>query len=328
MKAYLGRETINTVNAILASTFDGNLKRGEANFNSFMMRIIMRIDTTAKLHDQTKHKMFNLGLDFDSEFMEIPDIPTGYRTVSFSHTQLIVMNTLTEISSYGFYDKISICLTDPMNAMCQRIKMLNDFLTNIILNAMRIRQDNVNVIMENELHNLAVNGENTQYIIIGICIGLVIVFLIAMIPVFTWVIRNKSYVLSIFSDIEIEEIQEVIDGCKILDIKKIKYRKKWITKFEAKPSQFWNKLITKFNPKSPTNKKSSQNLDSKFKQGLPNSPRALQNKNEENYPKKLPISDQKIDEAVNENNKKLERRKLLSEIEYFSASLHLKIVLV
>jgi len=90
IEAYLSRNSLNFINAVMASIYFGNLARGETVFNSFLMRASLRNENIAKLHNNARRIMFELGIDFDSEEITIPDISTGNRTVTFSHAQIIV----------------------------------------------------------------------------------------------------------------------------------------------------------------------------------------------------------------------------------------------
>jgi len=90
MEAYLSRNSLNFVNAVMVSTYLGNLGRGETTFNAFRIRAMLRNENIAKLHNNARRIMFELGTDFDNAEIIIPDISTGNRSVTFSHAQLIV----------------------------------------------------------------------------------------------------------------------------------------------------------------------------------------------------------------------------------------------
>jgi len=210
---------------------------------------------------------------------------------------------LTEIIQYGYYDNVGICTKNPKLSMCGRITLLNNLAVATAYNSMSATQYKYTKIMETELIRFATDGETTQYVINGICAGLVSVCLIVIIPIFTWVIQDKSYVLSIFSDIENEELHQIIHDCKKIDIKTVKFKKKWFKKYDSKPTQFWNKVIKR------TPKKSSKNL-APSKDKIPIEKESTQNL--------IMIDDQ---------SKQPEKRKLLSEIEYFFIFKTLKAIL-
>jgi len=202
---------------------------------------------------------------------------------------------MTEALSYGQYNVVSACLTNMTIPFCKRIELLTDLTYEILFNAMRTHQYKVKKEMDADLFRLATQGEYIQYIINGICAGLVIISLILIVPVFSWVIKDKSYVLAIFSDIEIDELEQIIKECKSLDLKALRYKKKWVTKYENRPAEFWNKVT-----KSLTSKK-------------------VQKQNEQKEEIKPKIQqDLQIEANIIIVDKKAERRRFLSEIEYFS----------
>lgn len=239
-------------------------------------------------------------------------------------------------------------MTDKTNAQCVRLSMLLDVTYDILFNAMRVHQNMITKIMEKELHNLATQGENNQYIINGICAFLVAISLIVIIPIFSWVIRDKSYVLAIFSDVENEELEQIISECKSLDLTSVKFKKKWIVKYADRPLDFWNK-IRKSSDENKNHKVKKNQRKSKFIEIPLQEPSMLKisedsqpvsPKNIYNNPYELPKinvkknTDEnevklKFENANSQNNiqncsaeivkvdKKAEKRMLLSEIEYF-----------
>jgi len=232
---------------------------------------------------------------------------------------------MTEVYGYGPYNNVKQCVVDKLSPFCIRLSSLLDLTYDILFNAMRIHQNMITKSMEKELLGLATEGENAQYIINGVCALLVAIALIVIIPVFSWVIRDKSYVLAIFSDIDNEEMEQIISECKSLDLKRVRFKKKWISKYENKPSDFWNKV----------RKNASENNDSHIKK--------KKHKSQIDVGLNIKLSNEKVDENIifqndtitepqnadlknNPQNdpsviikvdKKAEKRILLSEIEYF-----------
>jgi len=90
IEAYLSRNSLNFVNAIMVSTYFGNLNRGEANFNAYHTRTRLRNEKVAVLHNAARKIMLELNLDYDLQEVTIPDSSTGNRTVTFAHAQLVV----------------------------------------------------------------------------------------------------------------------------------------------------------------------------------------------------------------------------------------------
>jgi len=90
MEAYLTRRALNSMQAIMASTYAGNLQRGEVSFNNYLIRTMTRHDRLSKFNNAARQRLFELGFDYDLENIVIPDLSTDNRTVTFSHAQLIV----------------------------------------------------------------------------------------------------------------------------------------------------------------------------------------------------------------------------------------------
>ncbi len=127
--------------------------------------------------------------------------------------------------------------------MCTYISQLLDYSFNITLIPMRNLEDWASATMQTELDKLATEDETTQYILAGVCLGLVIVSAIMVIPIFMKVIRNKSYVFAIFAHVTPDEVQQVIKECRQLDIKRIRFKKDWLTKFADREELFWKKVL-------------------------------------------------------------------------------------
>ena len=126
--------------------------------------------------------------------------------------------------------------------MCSRIQELTSFVFNVAFVPMRVEIDKVNKVFENDMQNLAIQGENYQYIILSICVGLVVLSEAVIIPFFSWTIKEKSRVIAIFSDIEIDEVKQVIESQK-LDTRKIVFKRSWINDSGGHQNIFWDKVI-------------------------------------------------------------------------------------
>lgn len=161
--------------------------------------------------------------------------------------------------------------------------------------SMRDELDKVNVIFEQDVGNLAVEGATNEYMIISICIGLVILAEAIIIPFFSRAIQEKSRVIAIFADIEIDEIKEIIET-QIVDLRKIKFKKSWITESEGNFNVFWDKVI-----------KAHKVLKEKVKKP-------------EGFSDVVKKVESKTDEEENKKEEDLEkatkRKECLSEIEY------------
>lgn len=106
---------------------------------------------------------------------------------------------------------------------------------------MRDEYNIVNGVIKEEIQNLANQGELYQYMITSVCIGLVIFAEAIIIPFFSSTIKKKSLVIAIFADIEMGEIKQVMESQK-LDLKKIIFKKKWISQAEGNYNYFWEKV--------------------------------------------------------------------------------------
>jgi len=221
---------------------------------------------------------------------------------------------LIEAVSYGFYDNVKICLLNQNLQMCQRMISLTDQAFVILFNSMSKHQNYVADNMSAELSRLATKSENIQYIINCICAGLVVICLIVIIPVFLFVIKDKSYVLSIFSDIEKNELEEIIRECKKVDIKHLRFKKKWIMRFEHNPKEFWDKVNNcealecndQESKKKPTIIKPVSCSHEKKQEDL-----------QENINDRCQETNKESMKIIDDANTTKEKRILLSEIEYF-----------
>jgi len=111
--------------------------------------------------------------------------------------------------------------------------------------SMRIHQDKYSNILRKKIQDMSITGENTIYTIICSCIGIVFLSIGLTFPVFIWVIKDKSYVISIFADITDEEINEIIESAMNFDIRCVHYKKKWILTCANEEDRFWKICLQK-----------------------------------------------------------------------------------
>ncbi len=128
--------------------------------------------------------------------------------------------------------------------LCQYVAKLADYAYNMAFYTLMVKHDEVSRRLEAEVSDLAQKGENTQYVIIGICIGVVVFSVLIIIPIFLWVIKDKSRVVAIFADISPEEAKKIIVDSRKLDIKSFRFKRKWIIEAGENNEGFWMKLIT------------------------------------------------------------------------------------
>ncbi len=128
--------------------------------------------------------------------------------------------------------------------ICASTFKISNYAYSLAFYPLREKQDDVTERLETELSTLARGGETTQYAIIGICVGLVVASACIIVPIFVWVIKDKSYVLAIFSDISPEEAKRIIEESRQLDIKNLQFKRGWITRAGDNHEAFWKKLIS------------------------------------------------------------------------------------
>eukprot|EP01022_Parablepharisma_sp_SALTPOND_P006423 TRINITY_DN1261_c0_g1_i2.p2 TRINITY_DN1261_c0_g1~~TRINITY_DN1261_c0_g1_i2.p2 ORF type:complete len:514 (-),score=67.95 TRINITY_DN1261_c0_g1_i2:931-2472(-) len=218
----------------------------------FLDVFLERATSLMEYNEKTRKLLFSQNLHYDEELLSIPDPYEGERVVSFSHSLLVVLfflnqnlqfvNTIIDFSQYK-HASLMNCTTNPMLPLCVYTSKQVNYAFDLMFYHMRFKQDEVNFKLEEELKSMARKGENTQYAIILSCIGLVILSTIVIIPVFNWVIKEKSNVLSIFADIEPAEARKVVEECQKLDIKNLKYKRKWIGLASGHQNLLWNKII-------------------------------------------------------------------------------------
>ncbi len=131
--------------------------------------------------------------------------------------------------------------------MCDYIFQMIDYSFQIAFTAMRDKQDEIAARLEKELQSLATDDEIVQFIIVGICVGLVALSSMVIVPIFIWVIKDKSYVFAIFSYIESDEIRQIIAECKKLDLKNLRYKKTWLANSQGNQELFCKKIIAENN---------------------------------------------------------------------------------
>ncbi len=127
--------------------------------------------------------------------------------------------------------------------MCQDIATMIDYSFDLAFTPMRNKQDEVSARLKDELEVLAIKDVTTQYVLISICVGLVVITTVSITPIFIWVIKDKCYVFTIFAYIQLDEIRDVIKECKKPDFKGLKFKAKWIVKCEGQEQLFWNRLV-------------------------------------------------------------------------------------
>ncbi len=128
--------------------------------------------------------------------------------------------------------------------LCQYVLKLADYAYNMCFYTLMMKHNEVSRRLEAVVSGLAQQSENTQYVIIGICIGVVVLSVLIIIPIFLWVIKDKSRVVAIFADISPEEAKKIIVSSRQLDIKNFRFKAKWIIEAGEDNEGFWNKLIT------------------------------------------------------------------------------------
>jgi len=143
---------------------------------------------------------------------------------------------LLEITDYSTL--VSISQDIHSKAFIENLQVVTYICTNPRL-SMRIHQDKYSNILRKKISDLTDKGEFTLYIITGSCIVIVLVSIALTFPVFIWVIKDKSYVLSIFADIKDEEIKSIIESAMNFDIRTVQYRKKWVLSNANDEEKFW-----------------------------------------------------------------------------------------
>lgn len=116
----------------------------------------------------------------------------------------------------------------------------------IVLNTfmpLRVYQQQYSAVLRSGLENSSSQGETIIFIVQGICIGIVLLSAAILMPVFIWVIKDKSYVIRIFADIEDSEIQQMINLVETCDLKRVRYKNKWLTQCKGDEQKYWEKIL-------------------------------------------------------------------------------------
>lgn len=192
--------------------------------------------------------------------------------------------------------------------MCLRITSLTKLLSDLSFNSMRDLADEVTIQFEDDLIKMASDGENTQYIVTSICTALVVVSTVIILPFFTCVLRDKSNIISIFADIEHDEILEVIESSKNFNIKNINFKKSWIESCDGKQEELWEFIMKKHNKEKDEKKENKIESNS-----LPEKSKELPGKES----KKISVISEieKLPQENEEELKRTERRETLGQIE-------------
>ncbi|MDR3548426.1 MAG: hypothetical protein P4M11_09225 [Candidatus Pacebacteria bacterium] len=120
---------------------------------------------------------------------------------------------------------------------------MSTYAYNVGYYALREAQDSVSKRLESEVTLLSREGETTQYTITGICLALITASAGVILPIFVWVIKDKSFVIAIFADITHEEATKIIEGTRKIDMKNLHYKRRWIVAAGDGHETFWKKLI-------------------------------------------------------------------------------------
>ncbi len=231
------------------------------------------------------------------------------------------------------------CKRNVNSVSCQYLLRVSNYAYKLGYYGMREKQDSVSQRMEAELTVLAREGELTQYTITGICVALIVASVGIIVPIFLWVIKDKSYVIAIFADITKEEATKIVEDSRKLDIKNLHYKRRWIASAGESHNVFWKKLIAEHrrgfgcnlhyldhepaaDARKSTVKDSSGDLN--FVEGLR---AALGTEKAQNSPGDNPAEEEndeikqqreceKLKREIEEEAKKCERRARLSEIDY------------
>ncbi len=120
--------------------------------------------------------------------------------------------------------------------------ILLDYAFDIGFNTLRPKEDTVSFDLSASLEELTTSDATTQYILIGVCAGLVLVTAAAIAPIFVMVIRNKCKVFCIFAYIGREEVVHIVEQCKRLDLRGMRCRRSWVLGCKERADVFWRRL--------------------------------------------------------------------------------------
>lgn len=175
------------------------------------------------------------------------------------------------------------------------------------------------------MFSLASDSSNSQYILISVCTGLVIAFTIIIFPILNYIIKDKSYVIAIFSDMDIDEVKKVIEDTRKLNLVNLNYKKKWIKKSNGQQDYFWRKLINDpvrdrtpqpdISP-DPSKKKKVEEEEIKAEENKEEQEQDQDKEKAENDEEKnKEIKPEEMQSAIMETEKKLKRKAALTAIE-------------
>ena len=150
------------------------------------------------------------------------------------------MQAIVGLPSYNAY---LLCLTNTSLPTCVNLLINLNYAWELGINPLRINQDLTGAQVQEDIISLATSGEASQYVMISICSGLVILSTMIILPILMWIIKDKSYVLGIFADVKNDEAKKVIEEALHLDLTKLVYRKKWLEKWKTRQEMFWKKLV-------------------------------------------------------------------------------------
>jgi len=97
--------------------------------------------------------------------------------------------------------------------------------------------------MDDLLKN-ANSGETILYIIIGICIGIVLISSVIISVILIFVIKDKSHVTAIFAEIRKEEVEKVIFYAKSIPIASTRFKTRHLTRSQGDEEKYW-KIVAK-----------------------------------------------------------------------------------
>lgn len=148
---------------------------------------------------------------------------------------------------YSYSDLMNLCNNTNSASQCEVNVEAVNYISYNTLEPLRILQDKCSQQLENDINNLSAQGAQTLYILVACCIAVVFVSISLIIPVFIWVIKDKSHVIAIFADVTDEEIREIIKVTGNFDIRSIKYRRQWLSYDQGDEDKFWDRVLRKHN---------------------------------------------------------------------------------
>ncbi|MDR3549191.1 MAG: hypothetical protein P4M11_13180 [Candidatus Pacebacteria bacterium] len=246
-----------------------------------------------------------------------------------------MINTNQEYTAVNSSTTLANCRnTKRRTTVCEYIVEMTTYAYTVGFFGLRVEQDSVSRRLESELTSMSRQGETVQYMITGICVGLITASACIILPIFIWVIKDKSYVLAIFSDITQKEASRIITDSRKLDIKNLHYKKRWIETAGDSHESFWKKLIAEHRKgfgrkvddreldKEVVVRENSGDLNFKNESKSPAEEKKAEeeSKEESDDEEAEEIRNQKEKEKLKkeaeEAAKKVKRRKKLSEIDY------------